>query len=68
MKLLLDIDDKRAHFVLELLAELPFVKTTTLTPEKAEVLTDLRDAVKNINLVKKGKAKARPLSELLDEL
>jgi redox-regulated HSP33 family molecular chaperone len=35
---------------------------------KEEILEGLREAVEQLNLVKKGKLKARPAKELLDEL
>jgi hypothetical protein len=68
MKVLLDIKDNKAGFVLELLKNLPFVKAKTLTPSKAQVLEELREAVENMTLIKQGKLKARPAKELLDEL
>lgn len=68
MKLLLDIKENKKEFIIELLKNFPFVKTKTLTPRKAEVLEDLSLAVKNMNLVKQGKLKARSAKELLDEL
>ncbi len=68
MKVLLDIKDNKAGFVLELLKNRPFVKTKTLTPSKAQLLEEIKEAVDNMNLVKQGKLKARPAKELLDEL
>lgn len=68
MKVLLEIKDDRADFFIELLKSLPFVKFKTLTPAKALLLEELKEAVDTINLFKSGKAKARPLSELLNEL
>lgn len=68
MKVLLDIKDNKAGFVMELLKNLPFVKARPLTPSKAQVLEELREAVENMTLVKEGKLKARPAKELLDEL
>lgn len=68
MKVLLDIRDERASFFMELLKTMPFVKFKTLTPAKAQLLEEIGEAVETVNLVKKGKAKARPLQELLDEL
>jgi len=37
-------------------------------PTKQEILDGIKQAVKEINLIKKGKLKARPVKELLDEL
>ncbi len=68
MKVLLDIKDEKAIHLLEVLKSLPYVKTRKLTESKAELMSEIRDAVENLNLVKQGKIKARPVQELLDEL
>jgi len=68
MKVLLDIKDSKAPFVLELLKNLPFVKAKNLTPYKAKVLEDIRDAVEEMNLIKAGKLEARDAEELFREL
>lgn len=68
MKVLIEVQDERAGFLMELLKNLPFVKYKTLTPAKAQLLEELREAVDNVKLVKQGKLKARPLKEVLDEL
>jgi hypothetical protein len=68
MKVLLDIRDDKASFVMELLKNLRFVKATPLQDAKAEVLADIREAVEEMKLIKGGKKKGRPARELLDEL
>lgn len=68
MKVLLDIKDQKAGFILELLKSFSYVKTQKLTSTKAEILEELSEAVKNMKQVKKGKLKARPAKELLNEL
>ncbi len=68
MKVLLEIKDKKAPFVLELLDNLSFVKAKQITPHHAQVLEELKEAVENMSLAKEGKLKPRPASELLDEL
>ena len=68
MKVLLDIKDDKASFVLELLANLKFVKASPITSYKAEVLQGVAKAVEEMNLIKKGELKATPAKELLDEL
>jgi hypothetical protein len=68
MKLLLDVKDDKAAFFMELLKDLPYVKTKTLTPEKAQFLGELKEAVDTVNLIKKGKAKGRPINDLLKEV
>lgn len=68
MKVLLDIKDTKAEFVMELLKSLPFVKTKPLTPYKATVLEGIKEAVEEMKLVKAGKLKARNAEDLFDEL
>ena len=68
MRVLLDIKDNKASFVMELLKNLPFVKAQPLTPHKAKVLEDVKEAVEEMKLVKAGKLKARNAEDLFDEL
>ena len=68
MKLILEIKDSKAEFVLELLNSLSFVKAKPITDEKAQLLEEIKEAVENLNMVKKGKLKARSARELLNEL
>ena len=68
MKVLLDIKDNKASFVMELLQNLSFVKTKTLSPYKAKVLEDVKEAVEEMKLVKAGKLKARNAEDLFHEL
>jgi hypothetical protein len=68
MKVMLDIKDSKADFVMELLSNLSFVKAEPLTPYKKKVLGDLKQAVKEMNLVKQGKLKARNAKDLINEL
>jgi hypothetical protein len=68
MKAVLDIKDSKALFVMELLDHFSFVKIKPITTEKALLLSEIREAVDNVNLVKKGKLQARPAKELLDEI
>ncbi len=68
MKVLIDIKDNKADFVMELLNNLSFVKTKTISPQKAQLLEEIKEAVENLNLVKHGKLKARPAKGLVNEL
>ncbi len=68
MKVLLEIEDKKAPFFMEVLKNFSFVKTTRVSPEKAMLIKEIREAVDNVNLYKKGKLKPRPAKELLGEL
>lgn len=68
MKVLLDIKDSKASSLMEVLKSLPYVKAKMITAEKALLLEEMKQAVENMNLVKKGKLKARPAKELLNAL
>lgn len=68
MKVLLDIKDDKAAFILELLSNFKYVKTKELTPYKAEVLASVRNAVEEMKLIKSGKLKGIPAKDLLNEL
>ncbi len=68
MKVLLDIKDSKALHLLAVLKGLSYVKTKTLSDEKALLIEEIREAVGNLKLVREGKLKARPARELLNEL
>lgn len=51
-----------------LMNDLPYVKATTLTPYKAKVLEDVKEAVQEMNLVLSGKLEVRDADELLNDL
>ena len=68
MKVLLDIKDDKADFVMELLSNLKFVKAEPLTPYKSKVLRDIKEAVDEVNQIKARKKKAQPLSDFLNGL
>ena len=68
MKLLLEIPENKAAFFMELLKSFSFVKAKPISPAKAQLLLELKEAVDNLNMVKEGKIKARPAKELLHEL
>jgi len=68
MKAVLDIKDSKAPLVTELLANFSYAKVKTITNQKALLLSEIREAVDNVNLVKKGKLQARPAKDLLNEI
>lgn len=68
MKVLLDIKDNKATHLLEVLKGLSYVKTKTISNEKALLMLEIKEAVENLTLVRKGKLKARPAKDLLNEL
>ena len=68
MRVLLDIKDNMALHLLEVLKSLPYVKTKTITSEKALLIEEIKEAVENLQLVRQGKMKARPAKDLLNEI
>ncbi len=68
MRILLDVKDSKAAFVLELLESLPFVKAKKLTEAKAELMEDLKASVEEVKLAKAGKIKLQSAKDMLDEL
>ena len=68
MKVLVDIKDSKASFVMELLNSLPFVKTQPLTASKALLIEEMKEGVEELRLIKAGKKTARNAEEFLNEL
>ena len=68
MKVIVEVKDNKAEFVMELLNSLSFVKAKPISDEKAVLMDEIKEAVKNVKLAKQGKLKAKPLNELLNEL
>lgn len=68
MKLVVEVKESKAAFLLELLRSLSFVKNTEVQDEKEAVLDSVRTAVGQMKQVKAGKLKGRPVQKLLDEL
>ncbi len=68
MKVLLDIKDNKAMHLMEVLKGLSYVKTTPISNEKALLMKEIKEAVEEMKLVRKGKLKGIPAKQLLDEL
>ena len=68
MKILLEVKDDKALQLVALLKELKFVKTTTITPEKALLLKEMKEAVDELNMVKKGRKKAKDAEKFINAL
>ncbi len=68
MKVLVDVNDNKGDFILELINNFSFAKAKPISPAKAQLLMELKEAVENLNLVKTGKITARSAKDLLDEL
>lgn len=68
MKVLLDIKDDKAKPLLEVLKGLSYVKTKTISDEKALLMEELKEAVDNLALAKKGQIKLKSARDLYNEL
>ncbi|MEI7581884.1 hypothetical protein [Runella sp.] len=68
MKLLLDIPDHKANFMLELIKSFRFVKSQTITPAKAQEISTMIEAIEEVKLAKQGKVKLEKAEDLLNEL
>jgi len=69
MKVLLEIEDKKAPALMEVLKGLKYVKTKRIKETKKEAfLKDLKEAVEEVKLAKQGKIKLKTFDEFLNEL
>ena len=68
MKVLLDIKDRQAVHLMEVLKSLPYVKAKQLTEEKARLLEEVSEAVEEMRLIRDGKRHARNAEDFLNDL
>jgi hypothetical protein len=68
MRVLLDIKDNKATHLLEVLKSLPYVKTKTISDEKALLMEEIKEAVENLTLARQGKLKLKSAKDLYNEL
>lgn len=68
MKLLLEIPDNKAASFLEVIKSISFVKAEPLTDQKAQLLSEIREAVDEMKQIASGKKKARTAEDFLREL
>jgi hypothetical protein len=68
MKVLLDIKDSKAPHLLEVLKGLSYVKTKTISNEKALLMEEIKEAVEEVKLIRQGKLSGITAKQLLDEL
>lgn len=69
MKIVLDVRENKVDFLLALLNDLPYVKAISVNEQGENgFLEEIREAVEDVNLIKQGKLKGRPVEELLNEL
>jgi hypothetical protein len=72
MQLTLEIPEQHVPFFKDLVKHLSFpvvVEDDDLEePTPEQLKAELRQAIKELNLIKKGKLKSRPIEDLLNEL
>jgi len=68
MKVLLDVKDSKADYLLEMLKKLPYVKAQQITEAKAQLMSEIREAVEELKLIRAGKKEARNAEDFLNEL
>jgi hypothetical protein len=68
MKVLLDIKDEKASFMMEVLKNFKDVKAKQISDYRANVLEGINEAVEEVKLIKQGKLKGIPAKDLLNEL
>lgn len=67
MKVLLEIKDDKAPYLMEVLRGLAYVKAKPLGNEKALFLEELKDAIDEVKLAKAGKKKLKSFDDFLNE-
>lgn len=68
MKILLDTPDSRATSLMSVLKSISYVKAKQLTDAKALLMEEIREAIKEIKLIRTGRKKARNAVDFLNEL
>ena len=68
MKVLLDIPDNKASSLMDVLKSISYVKVKPITDEKSVLKAEIREAVDNLSLARKGKIKLKTARELYNEL
>ena len=68
MKILLEVKESKAEFVLEVLRSFSFVKAKPITNEKAQLVEDIREAVDEMKLIVAEKKSGKDARAFLNEL
>ena len=63
----LAVDDKKINFFMELIKNFDFIKVEE-ADSKSAIRANIKQGVKELNLIKQGKLTAKPIKQLLDEL
>ncbi len=68
MKVLLEFPDSKAESLMDVLKSIKYIKTKTLTDSKALLVSEIKEAVDEMKLIRVGKKTARDAEEFLNEL
>lgn len=68
MKILLEIPDNKATSFMEVIKSISYVKAKPLTDSKAKLMSEIKEAVEEMKLIRAGKKKARNAEDFLNEL
>ena len=71
MQVTLDIKESRVPFFMELIQSLDYVRVIqgkNGSDAKNEILENIKQGLKEVQLIEQGKMKSRPAKEFLDEL
>ena len=68
MKILLEVPDSKAAFMMEVLGHFSYVKTALVKEKEPQLVKDLKEAVEEMKLIKAGKKQAKDAEAFLDEL
>tara|TARA_R110002050_G_scaffold162939_1_gene292851 strand:+ start:11488 stop:11697 length:210 start_codon:yes stop_codon:yes gene_type:complete len=69
MKLLLNINDDKVSFFMKVIQDFDFItEATPLSNSKAELMTEIKESVEELNLIRSGKLKGISAKELLRDL
>jgi len=68
MQVLLNIPDTKAPFLMDVLQHISYVEAKPLTDEKALLLSEIKDAVEEMKLIRAGQKNARNVQDFLHEL
>ena len=68
MKVVLDIKDNKADFILDCLKQYAYVKIKPVKRPKDRLIRDLEEALEEVKLIEAGKKEGKLLKDLLNEL
>ena len=68
MKILLEIPDNKAISFMDVINSISYVKAKSITEVKARLLSEMKDAIDELNLIKKGEKTARNAEDFFNEL